>query len=124
MQTNPQWQKAGQWLSGDWGNREAESREGEGGISKGKNKLSGVMDTFTILIMVMAAQVNVYVITYQTKLFKIKYILFCISYSSIIIKEDTALYYFLYCGGGLDHCGIQKELSLGWPLGFTTWIHI
>lgn len=35
------------------------------GFQRGKNKLLGVMHIFTVLIVVMIAQVNAYAMTYQ-----------------------------------------------------------
>lgn len=77
-----------------WGlRRRKKANTGEEGreiFSRGNNKLSGVMDMFTILIVVMATQVNA-CRNLSNYIFYI-YLLH-VNYTSIMKKIDPALYY-------------------------------
>lgn len=69
MQTNPQWQKADQWLP--WNRKWGWGQEGrEGETTEGLVDLLGVMDLFTVLIVVMVSQAYTYVRPYQMVRFK------------------------------------------------------
>lgn len=77
-----------------WGlRRRKKANTGEEGreiFNRGNNKLSGVMDMFTILIVVMATQVN----ACRNLSNYILYIcLLHVNYTSIMKKIDPALYY-------------------------------
>ena len=82
-----------------WGlRRRRKANSGEEGreiFNRGNNKLSGVMDMFTILIVVMATQVN----ACRNLSNYILYIcLLHVNYMSVMKKIDPALYYPLCCG--------------------------
>lgn len=69
METNPQWQKADQWLPGRaGGEREAQ----EGTDTKGHWNFGGVMNIFTILTVVMVSWVLLWVelCPYKTHMLK------------------------------------------------------
>lgn len=61
MQTNIWWQKARDECAWRWGSRETQERE----LQRGTKKYLGLMDIFTMLIVVVVSQVDIYVKTYQ-----------------------------------------------------------
>ena len=88
-------------ISGCLGIEEKEKgNSGEAGreiFHRGNNKLSGLMDMFTILIVVMVTQVNA---CHNLSNYIIYICLLHVNYTSIMKKIDPALYYPLCCGRG------------------------
>ena len=84
-----------------WGlrrRRKANSREGGREIFlRGNNKLAGMVDMFTILFVVMAAQVNA---CHNLSNYILYICLLHVNYISIMKKIDPSLYYPLCCGRG------------------------
>lgn len=103
-----------------WGLRRREKakrvEKGRERFQRGRNKLLRVMDMFTMLIVVMAVQVNVYVITYQTVYLYIYIYVYMIACQLCLSNEKKKRHcplLFLVLWQRIRPSGVQRKVKFG-----------